>query len=243
MFDDFGFHEFAGTAGLRMPYRLLVPGESASAYPLVLFFHGSGERGNDNKKQLVHGVKRFARPDSRSRYPCFVLAPQCPTDLDKQPIVWTGQRERMHLLKLTPEVAIPLRTALELLNTIEDNYPIDPDRIYITGISMGGFAAWEALIRHPQRFAAAIPVCGGGDVSHADRIKNVPVWAFHGADDPVVPVECSRSMIKMIKNAGGQPLYTEYPGVGHNSWDRAYAEPELLSWLFSEKRAGPKDLT
>jgi len=243
MFDDFGFHEFAGTAGLRMPYRLLVPAESASTYPLVLFFHGSGERGNDNEKQLVHGVKRFARPDTRSRHPCFVLAPQCPTDLDKQPIMWSGERERMHLLKLTPEVAIPLRTALELLNMIEDNYPIDPDRIYITGISMGGFAAWEALMRHPQRFAAAIPVCGGGDVSHADRIKNVPVWAFHGADDPVVPVECSRSMIKMIKNAGGQPLYTEYPGVGHNSWDRAYAEPELLSWFFSQKRARPKDLT
>jgi predicted peptidase len=139
MFDDFAFHEFAGTAGLRMPYRLLVPGELASAYPLVLFFHGSGERGKDNKKQLVHGVERFARPDSRSRYPCFVLAPQCPTDLDKQPIMWAGERERMHSLKLTPEVAIPLRTALELLNTIEDNYPIDPDRIYITGISMGGF--------------------------------------------------------------------------------------------------------
>jgi predicted peptidase len=243
MFDDFAFHEFAGTAGLRMPYRLLVPGELASAYPLVLFFHGSGERGKDNKKQLVHGVERFARPDSRSRYPCLVLAPQCPTDLDKQPIMWAGERERMHSLKLTPEVAIPLRTALELLNTIEDNYPIDPDRIYITGISMGGFAAWEALIRHPQRFAAAIPVCGGGDVSHADRIKNVPVWAFHGADDPVVPVEYSRSMIKMIKNAGGRPLYTEYPGVGHNSWDRAYAEPELLSWLFSQKRPGPKNLT
>ena len=243
MFDGFAFHEFAGTAGLRMPYRLLVPEDSASAYPLVLFFHGSGERGKDNKKQLVHGVERFARPDSRSRYPCFVLAPQCPIDLDKQPMMWTGERERMHLLKLTPEVAIPLRTALELLNMIEGNYPIDRDRIYITGISMGGYAAWEALIRHPQRFAAAIPVCGGGDVSHADRIKNIPVWAFHGSDDPVVPVECSRSMIKMIKNAGGQPLYTEYPGVGHNSWDRAYAEPELLSWLFSQKRAGPKDLS
>jgi predicted peptidase len=108
---------------------------------------------------------------------------------------------------------------------------------------MGGFAVWEALMRHPERFAAAIPVCGGGDVSHADRIKNVPVWAFHGADDPVVPVECSRSMIKIIKNAGGQALYTEYPGVGHNSWDRAYAEPEFLSWLFSQKRAGPKELT
>jgi dienelactone hydrolase len=110
------------------------------------------------------------------------------------------------------------------------------DRVYVTGISMGGFATWETLIRYPEKFAAAIPVCGGGDVSHADRIKNIPIWAFHGANDSTVPVQCSRSMVEMIERAGGHPRYTEYPGVGHNSWDCAYAEPELLSWLFSQKR-------
>jgi predicted peptidase len=235
MFEDFGFHEFVGTAKLPMPYRLLAPGElnSSAKYPLVLFFHGSGQRGDDNEKQLVYGVERFAR--SQSHYPCFVLAPQCPTHLGNQPIMWTGEREQMHLLKLAPEAAPPLRTALELLVTIEEKVQVDIDRIYVTGISMGGFATWEALIRYPQKFAAAIPVCGGGDASHADRIRNIPVWAFHGADDSTVPAKFSRLMIKAIEKAGGHPRYTEYPGVGHNSWERAYAEPELLSWFFSQR--------
>jgi predicted peptidase len=238
MFEDFGFYEFIGTAKLLMPYRLLVPDElnSSAKYPLVLFFHGSGERGNDNEKQLLYGVERFAKPDSQSRNPCFVLAPQCPTHSGNQPIMWTGAREQMHLLKLAPEIAPPLRTALELVITLEEKFQVDIDRIYVTGISMGGFATWEALIRYPQKFAAAIPVCGGGDASHADRIRDIPVWAFHGANDSTVPVECSRLMIKMIEKAGGHPRYTEYPGVGHNSWDRAYAEPELLSWFFSQSR-------
>jgi predicted peptidase len=238
MFEDFGFYEFIGTSKLRMPYRLLTPSalSSGAKYPLVVLFHGSGERGDDNKKQLMNGVERFARPESRSQYPSFVLVPQCPTHLDNEPIMWIGSREEMHRLKLAPEPVAPLQTALELLFMIQGKYPVDLDRVYMTGISMGGFAAWEALIRHPQNFAAAIPVCGGGDVNFADRIKHIPVWAFHGAEDPVVPVVCSRSMVEMLKQAGGAPLYTEYPGVGHNSWDRAYAEPELLSWLFSQKR-------
>jgi predicted peptidase len=238
MFEDFGFYEFIGSAKLRMPYRLLTPKtlNTSANYPLVLFLHGSGERGDDNQKQLQHGVVRFAAPASQTGYACFVLAPQCPTDLDSQPTMWTGERERMHLLKLAPEAAIPLRTALELMTTIQEKFPVDMDRVYVTGISMGGFATWETLIRYPEKFAAAIPVCGGGDVSHADRIKNIPIWAFHGANDSTVPVQCSRSMVEMIERAGGHPRYTEYPGVGHNSWDRAYAEPELLSWLFSQKR-------
>jgi predicted peptidase len=242
MFEDFGFYEFVGSTNLRMPYRLLIPGGATAGakHPLVILFHGSGERGSDNKKQLSNGAERFAQPDSRSRYPGFVLVPQCPTHLDGQPIMWTGEREKMHSLKLAPEPAPPLQTALELLFMIQEKYPVDPDRVYITGISMGGFATWEALIRYPENFAAAIPVCGGGDVSFADRIKHIPVWAFHGAEDPVVPVTCSRSMIETLEQAGGNPRYTEYPGVGHNSWDRAYAEPELLSWLFSKTKQRPQ---
>ncbi|MBV8213604.1 MAG: prolyl oligopeptidase family serine peptidase [Verrucomicrobia bacterium] len=238
MFEDFGRYEFVGTSNLRMPYRLLAPRDlsSGAKYPLVVLFHGSGERGADNKKQLLNGAARFARPESRTQHPCFVLVPQCPTHLNKQPIMWTGSREEMHELKLAPEPAAPLQTALELLFMIQGKYPIDPERIYVTGISMGGFATWEALIRHPQNFAGAVPVCGGGDVRFADRIKHVPVWAFHGAEDPVVPVICSQSMIENLEKAGGHPRYTEYPGVGHNSWDRAFAEPELLAWLFSQAK-------
>jgi predicted peptidase len=237
MFEDFGFYEFIAHSKLRMPYRLLTPRDlnPSATYPLVLFFHGSGERGDDNQKQLQHGVRRFAAPASRAKYPCFVLVPQCPTHLDKQPIMWTGERS-MHSLKLAPEAAIPLGAALELMIAIQVKFPVDMDRVYVTGISMGGFASWEALIRYPPKFAAAIPVCGGGDVNHADRLRDIPIWAFHGANDSTVPVQCSRSMIEMIEKAGGHPRYTEYPGIGHNSWDRAYAEPELLSWLFSQKR-------
>jgi predicted peptidase len=243
MFENFASYEFIGTANLRMPYRLLIPSNfnSGAKHPLVVFFHGSGERGVDNEKQLVYGVARFARPNSQAQYPCFVLAPQCPTHLDNQPIMWTGERERMHSLKLEPEMATPLRTALELVSMIEQKYQLDTDRIYITGLSMGGFATWESVIRCPEKFAAAIPVCGGGDSSYADRIKHIPVWAFHGENDPIVPVKYSRLMIEMIGKAGGHARYTEYPGVGHNSWDLAYEEPELLSWFFSQKRNSPLD--
>src|SRR6266446_6119918 len=138
MFEDFGSYAFTGTSKLRMPYRLLVPKDlkASTRYPLVLFFHGSGERGDDNQKQLQHGVRRFAAQASQTGYACFVLAPQCPTDLDSQPTMWTGERERMHLLKLAPEAAIPLRTALELMTTIQEKLPVDMDRVYVTGISM-----------------------------------------------------------------------------------------------------------
>ena len=122
MFKDFDRYEFVGSSKLRMPYRLLAPRELSSdaKYPLVVLFHGSGERGNDNEKQLANGVKRFARPESRSKHPCFVLVPQCPTHLDNQPIMWTGSREEMHQLKLAPEPAAPLRTAVELLFKIQE---------------------------------------------------------------------------------------------------------------------------
>jgi predicted peptidase len=153
--------------------------------------------------------------------------------------MWTGERERMFSLKLAPQAAIPLRTALEIMIGIQAKFSIDMNRVYVTGLSMGGFACWEALIRYPRKFAAAIPICGGGDDSLARQIAHIPVWAFHGTDDSTVPVQCSRRMIEMIEKAGGRPRYAEYPGVGHNSWDRAYAEPELLSWLFSQCRERP----
>jgi predicted peptidase len=237
MFEEFHCFEFTGTANLPMPYRLFVPDKLKEKLPLVLFFHGAGERGKDNEKQLIHGVAKFATLDEQSKYRCFVLAPQCPTDLDGQTMMWTGDdRDRKQFFNLAPQPAIPLRTALELLTTITQKFPIDMDRIYVTGLSMGGFATWEALIRYPQIFAAGIPVCGGGDKRYADRIKDIPVWAFHGKNDKAVPVDCSRSMIEMMRKAGGHPRYSEYRGIGHTSWIQAYAEPELLSWLFAQKK-------
>jgi predicted peptidase len=238
-FKDFGFYKLTGAAKLRMPYRLLAPRNvtSGARYPLVLFLHGLGEQGHDNKRHLANGVERFATPDAQAQHPCFVLVPQCPSRVRDKPTMWNGDREKMHSVKDTADIAIPLQTALEILSIVQEKNPVDRDRIYITGVSMGGFATWETISRHPRTFAAAIPVCGGGDINYAERIKDIPIWAFHSGNDPIIEVGYSKSMIEAVEKAGGYPRYTEYPGIGHNCWDQVYAEPDLLSWLFSKSRA------
>lgn len=198
-----------------LPYRLLKPNSADSTvYPLVIFFHGSGERGNNNNAQLKHIAPLFLNEANRTQYPCFVLAPQC-----KKGSYWGG-------------VARPLFT---LIDEIIAKYPIDKKRIYITGVSMGGYGTWWLLGKFPNRFAAAIPVCGGGDARWAKSFAQTPVWAFHGSKDNTVTPDKSRTMIEAMKKAGGSPKYTEYPEVGHQSWINAYREPEILSWLFSQK--------
>jgi poly(3-hydroxybutyrate) depolymerase len=134
------------------------------------------------------------------------------------------------------EPATPLRLALEVVSGLQKEFSIDDKRLYLTGLSMGGYGTWDAISRYPKLFAAAVPICGGGDESAAASIKDIPIWCFHGGADPTVPTQRSRDMIKAIKDAGGNPKYTEYPGVGHNSWDKAYSEPELAKWLFAQKK-------
>jgi len=138
----------------------------------------------------------------------------------------------------TPEgqLTAALSATLKVVDTVRKEFPIDDKRIYITGLSMGGYGTWDLIARHPKIFAAAIPVCGGADESTAPTIKDLPIWCFHGAADPTVPPQRSQNMIAALKAAGGQPKYTEYPGVGHNSWDKAYAEPDLPTWLFAQHR-------
>ena len=125
---------------------------------------------------------------------------------------------------------------IELLAEAERMFPIDPDRIYVTGLSMGGFGTWDLIARFPDRFAAAVPVCGGGDPGTAPLIRDLPVWAFHGALDRVVPPSNSRVMVRALQEAGARPGYSEYPDVGHNSWTKAYEDPYLLPWLFEQHR-------
>ncbi len=211
--------------GNIMPFRLLMPQpyEKAGKYPLVLFLHGAGERGIDNSRQLGNGVLHFAEEENRARYPCFVVAPQCPVTSS-----WVGWGD------IPTE---PMRMALEIVEMLQKEYAVDERRIYVTGISMGGFGAWDALQRKPYLFAAAVPVCGGGDITKARFLADMPVWAFHGSDDPVVSVQNSRDMIEALRRAGGSPRYTEYPGVGHASWEYAYADPELFQWLFSQEKS------
>jgi len=213
-----------------MPYRLLKPKDydPKRSYPLVLFLHGMGERGSDNQAQLINGVSElFANDEARAKDPCFAVIPQCP-DNDS----WANWRQR------EAELTRPARAALDIVAAVQQEFNIDPARLYIGGLSMGGFGTWAIIAARPQMFAAAFPICGGGDPSQAARLANMPIWAFHGAQDEVVNPDMSRAMIAAIKQAGGNPRYTEYEGVGHASWVPAFKEPGLLEWLFAQKRGG-----
>jgi predicted peptidase len=213
-----------------MPYRLLKPKDydPQRSYPLVLFLHGMGERGSDNQAQLINGVSEFfATDEARAKYPCFAVVPQCPGN-----DTWANWR------KGGTELTRPARAALDIVEAVQQEFSVDPARLYIGGLSMGGFGAWAIIAARPQMFAAAFPICGGGDPSQAARLVNVAIWAFHGAQDDVVNPEMSRAMIAAIQQAGGSPKYTEYAGVGHGSWVPALKEPGLLEWLFAQKRGG-----
>jgi predicted peptidase len=232
--ERFEKREFTDAAGDKLLYRLLKPKgyDPKQKYPLVVFLHGAGERGADNAVQLVHGMADFASDKIMESYPAFVIAPQCPESLQWVEVPWTLDEHQM-----PKEPSTPLRQTLELVAALPKEFSIDPARLYITGLSMGGFGVWDAIQRHPDLFAAAAPVCSGGDASLAKAIKEVPVWVFHGDADGVVKVRRSRDMIAALKAAGGAPKYTEYPGVGHDSWTATYRDPELYRWLFAQKRA------
>ncbi|MCE9527738.1 MAG: prolyl oligopeptidase family serine peptidase [Planctomycetales bacterium] len=231
--DRFEARTFADAGGKKLNYRLLRPEgyDSKKEYPLVLFLHGAGERGNDNKIQLVHGMNEFAADEIMEKYPAFVLAPQCPEGKQWVDVPWSADS---HVMPKEP--AEPLRQSLDLIAALGKEFSIDKSRIYVTGLSMGGFGAWDAIQRRPELFAAAVPVCGGGDAALAEKIKDVPVWAFHGAEDGAVKPKRSRDMIAALKKAGGSPKYTEYEKVGHNSWEKAYGDPKMYEWLFAQKK-------
>lgn len=216
--------EFKSNDGSSLLYRFLKPTkiEAGRKYPLVLFLHGAGERGNDNTAQLVHGVKTFATDEFLEKYPCFVVAPQCPQEMKWSDIDWSTEKV------VFPEKESPTAVLMmQCLDVMEKELPIDTDREYVTGLSMGGYGSWDAIVRHPKRFAAAVPVCGGCDLCKATIIAQIPVWTFHGDQDQAVKVERSREMIEALRAVGGKPKYTEYPGVGHDSWNNAYADQSM----------------
>jgi predicted peptidase len=219
---------FTDPAGVSLPYRLLKPEkyDSKQTYPLVVFLHGMGERGDDNDAQLLHGVAEFAKPDNRQKYPCFLMAPQCPKTT-------TWAKFGMEFQKDPTEA---MRLLLDSIPGLMKAFSIDEKRVYITGLSMGGFGTWDALVRRPNLFAAAVPICGGGDVKTAEQISKTPIWVFHGAKDNAVPVARSRTMVEALKKAGGDPKYTEYPDEGHASWVPAYKDADMLAWLFAQKK-------
>lgn len=216
-----------------LPYRLLYPlnYNKNKKYPIVVFLHGSGQRGNDNETQLIGVPKRLTDAAGRSKYPCFIFVPQC-----SRKDVWVKFPNFPAGLETTVLATPSAGLALAKLDLLIKNLPVDPKRIYVTGYSMGGEGAFDFLTRRPNLFAAAIPICSVSDTAKAKLIYKTPIWAFHGDQDDVNDVKYSRLMISALENQKGKPKYTEYPGVKHNSWTKAYEEPALFDWLFSQKK-------
>ena len=189
--------------------------ETDGPVPLVIFLHGAGERGDDLDLLTVHGPPEQAL--SGQRLPFALLAPQCPEDS-----WWTRQSEAV----------------IALLDDTLQQRNVDPDRIYLTGLSMGGMGTWDIAARHPERFAAIVPICGNSGRWFAQRLVTMPIWAFHNADDPVVPVAGTTEMVAAIEQAGGRPRMTINPTGGHDAWTAAYDDPELYAWLLRQHRSG-----
>lgn len=225
---------YTNSAGEILKYRIYIPDgtdKNAGKYPLLLFLHGAGERGDDNRKQTVHCIKDIVTYSLEEKQPVILIVPQCPTNSN-----WANYSKSPKSQAKKNQPASPLKLAMDLCDETAKKLQVDKARIYIAGLSMGGFGTWDAIQRRPGYFAAAIPVCGGGDTGSAAKIKDLPIWVFHGGSDTVVNPDCSRKMVKALKDAGGKPLYTEYEGVGHNAWTKTFSNPEVLKWLFNQKK-------
>lgn len=231
---------FNALNGQTLNYRILFPDnyDHEKKYPLVLFLHGAGERGNDNAKQLTHGSRLFLDPLFRKQHQAIVLFPQCPENaywasMSIDRMTYPIKTDFIYGDHMTPSLGASLDLVQHLVRTKQ----VDTRRIYIMGLSMGAMGTLEALYRRPKLFAAAIPICGGGNANLAKTYaRKVPIWLFHGDADAVVPVAFSRELYQKLKALGAKVKYTEYPGVNHNSWDNAFSEPELLSWLFKQQK-------
>ncbi len=223
---------FKTASGETISYRIYLPKSipAGKKLPLVLFLHGAGERGNDNSSQLKHGVMPLIKFCTSTNAPAIILAPQCPNDMQWVNVPWS---EKSHTMPAEPSQ--PMKLALALLREKMKTLPVDSARVYVTGLSMGGYGTWDAIQREPALFAAAMPVCGGGDTACAPAIKHIPIWVFHGEQDGAVPVERSRDMFKALQACGSKAQYREYPGAGHDVWSSTYDDPAVLAWFFAQR--------
>lgn len=216
-------------------FRLLRPAkvEPGKKYPIMLYLHGAGERGDDNKLQLMYLPEWMTRKEWREKYPCYLVVPQLPKGK-----TWSALRVSKDAPP--PSSAAPPsegELVYAALESLVKELPVDERRIYLTGLSMGGYGSWALAAKHPERFAAVAPICGGGDPAWAAQLKNVPIWAVHGDADKVVPPQRSRDMIDALKAAGGSPKYTELKDVAHDSWTPAYNDPQgILPWMFEQHK-------
>jgi predicted peptidase len=227
--------------GDTLPYRILFPKsfDPSKEYPVLVYLHGSGESGNDNEAQLIHGGKLFVADNFRETYPSIVIFPQCAKSSFwsnvKLPDRGVGETDLHFQIGGKPTKS--MRTLVAFMDNFVAKPFVDHNRIYVGGSSMGGMGTFEILRRRPKMFAAAFPICAGDNVKNVKKYKKVPIWIFHGIDDNVVPVSLSQSVADALKAGKAKEVKLSlYPGVGHNSWDNAFAEPELFPWLFSKRR-------
>jgi len=224
--DDFLYGN--ASDGSNLPFRYFVPPgyDGSQAYPLILFLHGAGERGSDNEAQLnnnANGAMRLLDDANLALQPIFMIAPQCPTDG-----WWSGGT---------------LTSAISIVDQLSATYNIDPDRVYLTGLSMGGMGTWSGVTSQPGRFAAAVPMSGNGDTNPAGSVSAIPFWFFHAANDGTVGVEGSDNLVAALRNVGGNVVYTRYDTGGHAIWQAAYTHPLLFQWLVSQQRGQPSTIT
>ncbi len=219
--------------GIRYSFQLMLPTVAADARsPLVVFLHGAGERGQDNSKQLTWLPLVLAGDPVRVAFPCHVLALQCPVNEQWVDVPWGESTPSP--MPTTPSRA--LRAVMAAIAQVERDKPIDPQRVYLTGLSMGGYGAWDLAMRMPDAFAAVLPICGGGDPAKASLLRDVPIWIWHGDKDAAVPVTRSRQMATALKAAGSTALYTELAGVGHDCWRQAYTRDGAIEWMFAQRK-------
>ncbi len=236
VFREYKARRFKAPNGDELPYRLFIPRDydRTKKYPLVLFHHGGGGAGDDNRRNLEGAcVHEWIRPDAQSKNPCFIVAPQIPGKKSRDVKPGESPIEQMKRR---------IRTVHHIIDSLEEEFSIDKSREYVTGLSFGGECTWLSLMARPERFAAAVPICAGdrlmgvSNERRGEQFAKFPLWIFHGDADKVISVDVSRRIVKALRDADGDPKFTEYPGVGHYSWDRAYRDPKLIEWLFAQKK-------
>ncbi len=226
---------FVAEDGTTLAYRLYVPYgyDKSKEYPVLMFMHGAGERGNDNEGNMKHMPLNWFSLENSPFWDCIVIAPQCPNG---QQWVDTPWAEGGYRVEDVPE-SNEMRAAMEILDMVERDFPTDLDRYYVAGLSMGGFGTWDMIMRYPERFAAAVPLCGGGDYTQAYKLLNMPIYTIHDKGDYTVPFGGTKEMVVALESMGGQVIfYEEVKGYGHNVWDYASRKAEIWTWLFEQTR-------
>ena len=226
--------------GRTLPYRLFKPIEvvEGETYPVYLALHGAGARESDNYrtlKQDIWAIHTLASDPVREEHPCYIIVPQCPKDESWVKLKWNHGSYKLDEVPASPYLSM----LMPLLNQVLEAHPIDEDRIYVGGYSMGGYGTWDLIARNPNVFAAAVPVCGSDTPGAAALIKHIPIWVFHGDKDKTVPTQGSRDMVAALKRVGASVKYTELPNTGHNAWQPTWKTEGLVEWLFSQSSKDP----